>query len=156
MTERTSKATPEATKTAEPTVTDPAPASTPEPEAEEPQAAPEPVPARPEPAAPTPYAVIETGGKQYRVKIGDRLAVEQIHASPGSDLTIDRVLLVGGDGSTRVGTPVVDGASVTARVEDHYRGEKIIVFKFKPKKRYRRRTGHRQNLTHLTITDING
>lgn len=112
-------------------------------------------PSRPEPAMPTPYAVIETGGKQYRVKVGDRLAVEHLHADPGSDLTIERVLLIGGDGSTQVGTPVVDGATVTARVDDHFRGEKIIVFKFKAKKRYRRRTGHRQNLTHLTITGIN-
>lgn len=103
----------------------------------------------------SPYAVIETGGKQYRVSVGETLAVERLTADAGTDLTIDRVLLVGGDGATRVGTPTVGGASVTARVEDHYRGEKIVVFKYKAKKRYRRRTGHRQSLTRLTITGIN-
>lgn len=102
------------------------------------------------------YAVIATGGKQYRVKVGDRLQVERLHAEAGSDITIENVLLVGGDGSTRIGTPVVDGASVTAHIDEHARGEKIIVFKFKAKKRYRRRTGHRQELTRLTITGISG
>jgi len=113
-------------------------------------------PAAKTPVGPTPYAVIETGGKQYRVKVGDRISVELLDVSAGSDLDLERVLLVGGDGSTRVGTPIVDGASVTARVDDHYRGEKIIVYKYKAKKRYRRRTGHRQNHTHLTITGITG
>ena len=102
----------------------------------------------------TTYAVIATGGKQYRVKVGDRIAVERLHADAGSDVTIDQVLLVGGNGETKIGTPVVDGASVTAHVDEHGRGEKIIVFKFKAKKRYRRRTGHRQELTRLTITGI--
>lgn len=102
------------------------------------------------------YAVIATGGKQYRVKVGDRLQVERLHAEAGSDITIEKVLLVGGDGSTRIGTPVVDGASVTAHIDEHARGEKIVVFKFKAKKRYRRRTGHRQELTRLTITGISG
>ena len=100
------------------------------------------------------YAVIATGGKQYRVKVGDRISVERLHAKAGSDLTIDQVLLLGGDGSTRIGTPVVDGASVTAHIDEHGRGDKIVVFKFKAKKRYRRRTGHRQSLTRLTITGI--
>lgn len=101
-----------------------------------------------------PYAIIETGGKQYRVSVGDRLAVEKLVAEPGSDIVFDRVLLVGGDGSTTVGTPLVSGASVTAQVEEQFRGEKIIVFKYKPKKRYRRRTGHRQSLTRVAITGI--
>lgn len=113
--------------------------------------------AEPEPAAAAvKYAVIETGGKQYRVKAGDRITVERLEVESGSDITIDRVLLLGGDGSTRIGTPVVDGATVTAKVEDHGRGEKIVVFKFKAKKRYRRRTGHRQSQTYLTITGISG
>lgn len=103
-----------------------------------------------------PYAVIETGGKQYRVGVGDRISVERLAADAGSDINLERVLLLGGDGSTRIGTPVVDGASVTAHVDEHGRGEKIIVFKFKAKKRYRRRTGHRQELTRLTITGISG
>jgi len=103
-----------------------------------------------------PYAVIETGGKQYRVGVGDRISVERLAADAGSDINLERVLLLGGDGSTRIGTPVVDGANVTAHVDEHDRGEKIIVFKFKAKKRYRRRTGHRQELTRLTITGISG
>ena len=102
------------------------------------------------------YAVIATGGKQYRVKVGDRIQVERLHAEAGSDLTIDQVLLLGGAGSTRIGTPIVDGASVTAHIDEHRRGDKIVVFKFKAKKRYRRRTGHRQELTRLTITGISG
>lgn len=110
-----------------------------------------------ESSAPTgSYAVIESGGKQYRVKEGDSITVERLTTGAGDDITIDRVLMVGGDGSTRVGTPVVDGASVTARVDEHFRGEKLIIFKFKPKKRYRRKTGHRQELTRLTITGISG
>lgn len=103
-----------------------------------------------------PYAVIETGGKQYRVGVGDRIAVERLAADAGSVINLERVLLLGGDGSTRIGTPVVDGANVTAFVDEHNRGEKIIIFKFKAKKRYRRRTGHRQELTRLTITGISG
>jgi large subunit ribosomal protein L21 len=104
----------------------------------------------------TKYAVIETGGKQYRVSEGDRITVERLAVEAGSDVTIDRVLLLGGDGSTRIGTPVVEGASVTATVTEHNRGMKIEVFKYKAKKRYRRHTGHRQEQTRLTITGING
>lgn len=104
----------------------------------------------------TKYAVIETGGKQYRVSEGDKITVERLAIEAGSDVTIDRVLLMGGDGSTRIGTPVVDGASVTAMVTEHNRGKKIEVFKYKAKKRYRRHTGHRQEQTRLTITGING
>lgn len=133
--------------------------TTPEPETETevataPAAAPAPDPA-PVAAAPSgSYAVIQTGGKQYRVKSGDRILVERLPAEAGSEITIDQVLLVGGDGETKVGAPLVAGAHVAARVEDHPRGEKIVVFRYKPKKRYRRRTGHRQALTRLTITDI--
>ncbi len=103
-----------------------------------------------------PYAVIETGGKQYRVRVGDAVSVERLAVDSGSDVTIDRVLLLGGNGATRIGTPVVTGASVTARIDDHVRGEKIVVFKYKPKKRYRRKMGHRQSLTKMTITAISG
>jgi large subunit ribosomal protein L21 len=103
-----------------------------------------------------PYAIIETGGKQYRVQEGDRITVERLTTEAGGEVTFDRVLMVGGSGTTKIGTPVVDGASVTARVDEHMRGEKLVIFKFKPKKRYRRRTGHRQELTKLTITGIAG
>ena len=102
-----------------------------------------------------PYAVIETGGKQYRVSVGDVVSVEKLDQEAGTDITFDRVLLVGGDGATKVGTPTVEGASVVATVEEQYRGEKLYIFKFKAKKRYRRKTGHRQNLTRLAITAIN-
>lgn len=130
----------EATTAADEAVTEPEPA---------------PVVAATPPSAPKSYAIIETGGKQYRVSVGDRIAVERLAAQDGEEITIDRVLLVGGDGQTRVGTPVVAGASVIATVDDHFRGEKIVVFKYKPKKRYRRRIGHRQALSHLTISAIN-
>jgi large subunit ribosomal protein L21 len=102
-----------------------------------------------------PYAVIETGGKQYRVAVGDTLSIEKLAVEPGTGVTFDRVLMLGGDGSARVGTPLVAGATVQAQVEQQYRGPKIVVFKYKPKKRYRRRTGHRQSLTRVAITAIN-
>jgi large subunit ribosomal protein L21 len=101
------------------------------------------------------YAIIETGGKQYRVSVGDRISVERLAVEESEEITIDRVLLLGGDGDTKVGMPVVDGATVTAKIDDHFRGEKLDVFKYKPKKRYRRKIGHRQALTHLTILAIN-
>jgi large subunit ribosomal protein L21 len=102
------------------------------------------------------YAIVETGGKQYRVKTGDTIAVERLSGEPGEVLDLGRVLLVAGngDGETRVGTPGVDGAVVRAEVVEHARGEKIIVFRYKSKVRYRRKTGHRQALTRVRITDI--
>jgi len=100
------------------------------------------------------YAVIETGGKQYRVSPGQTLEVERLPAEPGATVTIERVLLISADGRTLVGQPTVPGANVVATVAREGRGEKIIVFKYKSKKRYRRKTGHRQNYTYLTITDI--
>jgi large subunit ribosomal protein L21 len=113
-------------------------------------------PQRPETSAPNAgYAIIETGGKQYRVAVGDRLTIEKLPVEAGADITFERVLMVAGTGSHRVGTPLVAGASVQARVEEQRRGPKIIVFKYKPKKRYRRRTGHRQAQTRVSITAIN-
>jgi large subunit ribosomal protein L21 len=101
------------------------------------------------------YAIVETGGKQYRVKPGDTIAVERLAGEPGETLDLGRVLLVGGDGAeTRIGAPAVEGAVVRAEVVEHGRGEKIIVFRYKSKVRYRRKTGHRQALTRLRITDI--
>jgi large subunit ribosomal protein L21 len=110
---------------------------------------------RREPDGDSTYAIIETGGKQYRVGVGDRLAIEKLPAETGADVVFDRVLMVGGAGAPRVGAPLLAGASVSATVEDQFRGPKIVVFKFKPKKRYRRRTGHRQALTRVAITAIN-
>jgi large subunit ribosomal protein L21 len=102
------------------------------------------------------YAIVETGGKQYRVKTGDTIAVERLSGEPGETLELGRVLLVAGnaDGETRVGTPGVAGAIVRAEVVEHARGEKVIVFRYKSKVRYRRKTGHRQSLTRVRITDI--
>lgn len=101
------------------------------------------------------YAVIETGGKQYRVSVGDTISVEKLSAEDGASVTFDKVLMVGGEGSAKVGAPLLSGASVDATVDATYKGEKIVIFKYKPKKRYRRRTGHRQQLTRVAITAIN-
>jgi large subunit ribosomal protein L21 len=101
------------------------------------------------------YAIVETGGKQYRVQPGDTIAVERLPGEPGEMLELDRVLLIGGDGErARVGSPEVAGAVVRAEVVEHARGEKVIVFRYKSKVRYRRKTGHRQALTRLRIQDI--
>jgi large subunit ribosomal protein L21 len=100
------------------------------------------------------YAVIETGGKQYRVAAGDMIEVERLPADKGEQVKIDRVLMVAGDTGIEIGAPVVDGATVLATVAEHLRGPKIVVFKMKAKKRYRRKTGHRQELTRLKIDAI--
>jgi large subunit ribosomal protein L21 len=100
------------------------------------------------------YAIVETGGKQYRVQPGDTIAVERLTGEPGDTLDLGRVLLVSGEGETHVGAPEVADAIVRAEVVEHGRGEKIIVFRYKSKVRYRRKTGHRQALTRLRITDI--
>ncbi len=100
------------------------------------------------------YAVIETGGKQYRVSPGQTVEVELLPAEPGATVTLDRVLMVSADDRTLVGQPTVAGAHVVATVAREGRGPKVIVFRYKSKKRYRRKTGHRQDYTYLTITDI--
>jgi large subunit ribosomal protein L21 len=100
------------------------------------------------------YAIVETGGKQYRVKPGDTIAVERLSGQPGDVLELGRVLLCAGDGDTRIGSPAVDSAVVRAEVVEHARGDKIVVFRYKSKVRYRRKTGHRQSLTRVRITDI--
>src|ERR671938_1210225 len=101
------------------------------------------------------YAIVETGGKQYRVQPGDTIHVERLSAEPGATLELGSVLLLAGDGEqARVGTPNVPGAVARAEVVEHARGDKIIVFRYKSKVRYRRKTGHRQALTRLRITDI--
>ena len=100
------------------------------------------------------YAVIQTGGKQYRVSLGDLLRVEKLSGEAGDQITFDNVLLVGGDDEHRVGQPVVSGASVIATIVGQTRGDKIVVFKFKRRKMYRRKTGHRQYLTAVRIEEI--
>lgn len=100
------------------------------------------------------YAIIETGGKQYRVSEGSEIYVEKLDLAEGETVTLDKVLMVGGDTLT-VGNPLVDGATVEANVVKHGKQKKIIVFKYKPKKKYRRKQGHRQPYTKLQITGIN-
>jgi large subunit ribosomal protein L21 len=100
------------------------------------------------------YAVIETGGKQYRVEVGTELEVELLDAEPGKTVTVGRVLLVADGDEASIGRPVVDGAAVSAEVVRQGRGEKLIVFKYGPKTRRRVKKGHRQELTTLRISDI--
>ncbi len=100
------------------------------------------------------YAIIETGGKQLKVEEGQTIYIEKLQAEPGESVTFDKVLFVGGD-QVKVGQPLVDGATVTAKVDDHGRGKKVVIFKFKAKKNYRRKQGHRQPFTKVTIEKIN-
>jgi large subunit ribosomal protein L21 len=100
------------------------------------------------------YAVIESGGKQYRVEVGTELEVELLDVEPGQALTLDRVLLVGDDDDTAIGRPLVANASVEAEVLRRDRGPKLIVFKYRPKARRRVKKGHRQEHTILRITDV--
>jgi large subunit ribosomal protein L21 len=99
------------------------------------------------------YAVIKTGGKQYKVAQGDKLKVEKLPANVGETVTFDQILLVGGD-ALKIGTPLVAGAKVEAKVIAQDRAKKIIVFKFRRRKNYRRKNGHRQPYTALEITGI--
>jgi len=100
------------------------------------------------------YAVIETGGKQYRVEVGTELEVELLEAAPGDSITLDRVLLVADGDESAIGRPVVADAAVEAEVVRRDRGEKVISFKYRPKARRRVKKGHRQDLTILRITDV--
>lgn len=99
------------------------------------------------------YAVIKTGGKQYRVQEGDRLRVEKLPGDVGHAITFDEVLMVGGD-KVAIGKPLVPGAKVTATITAQDRAKKIIVFKFRRRKNYRRKRGHRQPYTELKITGV--
>ncbi|AXF55780.1 50S ribosomal protein L21 [Salicibibacter kimchii] len=99
------------------------------------------------------YAIIETGGKQIKVEEGQSIFVEKLPAEAGEEVTFDKVLLVGGD-ETKVGAPYVDGAQVAGKVEKNDKGKKIIVYKFKRRKGYRRKQGHRQPYTKVTIGSI--
>ncbi|MCD6519798.1 MAG: 50S ribosomal protein L21 [Anaerolineae bacterium] len=100
------------------------------------------------------YAIIETGGKQYKVAVGQLLDVERLEANVGDTIELDRVLMVADGEDVRVGQPVVEGAKVRATVVEHGKGRKVIVFKYRPKQRYRRKKGHRQEYTRLRIEEI--
>jgi len=100
------------------------------------------------------FAVIKTGGKQYRVAAGDVIKVEKLEAEAGAELTLGDVLAVGEGDNITLGAPLVDGASVTATVLEQTRAKKIIVFKKKRRQNYRRKNGHRQHLTVLRITGV--
>ena len=100
------------------------------------------------------YAIVETGGKQYRAEQGDVLEVEKLDGAVGATITLEKVLLLSGDAGTKIGTPTVSKAKVTGEILAQGRHEKIIVFKKKRRKAYRRTNGHRQSFTRLKITGI--
>lgn len=100
------------------------------------------------------YAIIATGGKQYKVEAGDEVLIEKIDEEIGAKVNFD-VLMVSDGENVRIGTPVLNDASVTAEVLEHGKGEKVIVFKYKPKKKYRRKQGHRQPYTKVKILSVN-
>ena len=102
------------------------------------------------------YAVVVTGGKQYRVGPGDRLRVEKLDTPEGETVELDRVLMVADGDDIRLGTPYVEGGRVTARVKSHGRGSKVEIVKFRRRKHHLKRQGHRQAYTELEITDVTG
>jgi len=102
------------------------------------------------------YAVISTGGKQYRVASGAKLKIEQLAADVGSEIVIDQVLMVADGDNVSLGTPLVAGASVTAKIVSHGRGDKVHIFKMRRRKHYRKSQGHRQNYTEIEILGIAG
>ncbi len=101
------------------------------------------------------YAVIKTGGKQYRVAAGDKLRVEKLAGDVGAEISLGEVLMVGGEAGPKVGTPTVAGASVTATVVAHGLGDKVRIFKMRRRKHYKKSQGHRQPYTEIQITGIN-
>ena len=100
------------------------------------------------------YAVIRTGGKQYKVAADDVLEIERISGNAGDKVDFDQVLMVGGDGKAKIGAPLVKGAKVTAELVEHFRGKKITIFKKKRRTTYRRKLGHRQEMTRVRIENI--
>jgi large subunit ribosomal protein L21 len=100
------------------------------------------------------YAVVKTGGRQYRVEPGDTIDVERLSGEVGDTIDLEPVLMIGDGDDVTIGAPAVDAARVTAEIVEHKRGKKIVVFKFKRRKNYRRKQGHRQSLTSLKITGI--
>ena len=101
------------------------------------------------------YAVIKTGGKQYKVAAGEKIKIEQIAADVGQEITIDQVLAIGAGADLTVGTPLVSGASVTATVVAQGRHDKVRIFKMRRRKHYQKRQGHRQNFTEIQIGAVN-
>ncbi len=101
------------------------------------------------------YAIIKTGGKQYKVSVGDKLDVEKLELAEGEDAVFDQVLACGEGSDVQVGAPTVSGASVVAKVVKQYRGPKVIAFKFRKRKGYHRTVGHRQSLTQVEVVSIN-
>ena len=102
------------------------------------------------------YAVVRTGGKQVRMTPGAAVRVETLPGSVGDSVELDQVLLIGGEGETRIGTPTVSGAKVVGTIKSQGRGPKITVFKMKRRKGYRRKQGHRQNYTEIQVEKIEG
>jgi large subunit ribosomal protein L21 len=102
------------------------------------------------------YAVIKTGGKQYRVSQGDTLRLETLEAGTGDAIEFDQVLMVGEGADVKIGTPFVEGGKVTATVKSHGRGKKVEIIKFRRRKHHMKRMGHRQNYTEVEITGITG
>jgi len=102
------------------------------------------------------YAVVKTGGKQYRVSAGTKIKVEQLPAEVGSEVTLDQVLMIANEGEVKLGSPLLSGAAVKAKVLSQGRGDKVRIFKMRLRKHYRKTQGHRQNFTELEITGIAG
>ena len=100
------------------------------------------------------YAVVKTGGQQFRVTKGDKLSIQKLDVEAGKSITLDEVMMINDGKSAKVGTPLVSGAKVTAKIIEQYRDEKVIIFKKKRRQNYRRTNGHRQHLTLIEITDI--
>jgi len=102
------------------------------------------------------YAVVKTGGKQYRVAQGDVLKVEKLDGAEGDSIELNNVLMIADGENLKIGTPVLDGGKVTATIKSHGRGKKIEIMKFRRRKHHQKKTGHRQSYTELEITGING
>ena len=100
------------------------------------------------------YAVIKTGGKQYRVIAGERLKVEKLEVEVGGTVTLDQILMVSDGSTTTIGSPIINGATVKATVLSHGRGDKVMIFKFRRRKHYRKTQGHRQSFTEIQIGEI--
>ena len=102
------------------------------------------------------YAVIKTGGKQYKVAEGEYLKVEKLEGNEGDAIELDQVLMIADGANLKIGNPTIDGGKVTATIKSHGRGKKVEIMKFRRRKHHQKRTGHRQSYTEITITGISG